>query len=103
MRIRIAGKQWDLKFYPSLGRDSQGTEYLGLCDNPELPNPRIKIKKGQKDKAEMSVICHEIGHASAYPLLSEEFCDQMGDDIAEVLYKLGYRKLSKEELKIRDN
>jgi hypothetical protein len=99
MLIRILGKQWNLKFLSNLGQDKDGTKYWGFCDDPKVPNPQIRILKKLPPKEELSTTQHELLHAAAYDLLSEEWVDQTSQDIGEILWKLGYRKLTKEQRK----
>jgi hypothetical protein len=92
MRVKILGKYWTLKYeYPGKGLD-------GLCDHPETPNKTIIVKKNLDGKTELCTLLHEIFHSIAWSV-DEEYIDRASTDLSEILWKLGYRKLSKEELK----
>lgn len=99
MRIRILGKQWNLKFVSNLGTDKDGIKYLGRCDHPDTPNPKITILKNLPEEEEMCVTLHEILHALNHIQFSEEWVDLSSKDMSAILWKLGYRKLSKEQRK----
>lgn len=63
---------------------------LGQCSDPNVSNRVIKIAKGLDEKELMEVAIHEALHACGW-ILDEEFVDLTAQDIATLLYKLGYR------------
>lgn len=84
MYVTIRGKRWKLEL------DQPIYDY-GVCDPPDAPNKRIRIKKGMSDQDELSTIIHEVLHA-AYWDLDEEAIDTTADDLARILRRLGYRR-----------
>lgn len=98
MRISILGKQWNLKFLPNLGKNKDGIPYLGHCDDPELPNRTIKVVTKLESQQELEVTLHELSHAFLWNH-DEEFINKMGKDLSEIMWKLGYRRLTKEQRK----
>lgn len=84
MIVSILNKRWRLRFVPNLGN-------RGDCDSPEQPKKEIRIWQGLKDQELAEVICHEALHASHWPL-SEEYVAKFSEDLARILWKLGYRR-----------
>lgn len=101
MRISILGKQWNLKFVPHLGKNKDGVPYLGHCDDPNNTDRIIKIVAKLDPKQELEIILHELNHAFVWNH-DESFVNQIGKDLSEVLWKLGYRRLTKEQRKQLD-
>jgi hypothetical protein len=86
------GKNYDLRFVNNLG-DARGT-----CDPPDSPSKSIKIWRGNKGEAKLEVLIHEMIHAGNWSL-DEEFIAQFAEDVARVLWKLGYRSKNDAEQK----
>lgn len=85
MTVTIAGRRWKLRFVEKM-RD------YGRCDDPSRPHKEIRIRAGQSDFELCDTSVHEILHAAAYELLSEEWVAQTATDITKVLWRLGYRR-----------
>lgn len=85
MRIRMMGRHWLLKFVPYLGQN------IGLCEHPDEVEKTIRVQKGLPDKEKLRTILHELTHAGFW-CLSEESVDEFSRDVAEVLWRLGYRE-----------
>ena len=100
MRVKILGKYYNLKFVTFLGHnDSQKEEeILGKCSDPNEVDRQILIKKGLSPKLELDVTCHEAFHGFLWNY-DEAFIDQFGTEFSEILWKLGYRRLTKEQRK----
>lgn len=81
MKISFRGEPWTLKF-------SRLRRYWGWC----IYRDRIiKIAKGLAEADELNTVIHEATHAF-FPDLREEVVEQFGDDVANVLIRLGWRK-----------
>ncbi len=65
-------------------------QFDGLCDHPATPYPEIWIHSRIRGVEALNTICHELGHA-AYPDLSEDAITEFANDLATVLWELGYR------------
>ena len=77
--------------------------YIGWCDNPskrkndsEYPAIRLPggLPFGNKKGARLGLICllHEVRHAQDYKL-SETIVDREAQEIARLLWRLGYRRV----------
>jgi len=95
MKVIILQRAWELKF----GNPGKGFE--GHCDHPEQKQKKIIIDKKLTGKAELECIVHEIDHARDWAK-DEEFITAGAKDLTEILWKLGYRRLNKEQMKILD-
>lgn len=85
MRVTILGKRWLLKRVVTLG-DADGS-----CDPPDQKNKAIKILNSLRGKDELETYIHESLHAAGWHL-SEEYVEQYANDLANLLWRLGYRK-----------
>ena len=56
----------------------------------DLSKREIRVEESLKGKKRLEILIHELLHA-CLPILEEECVDQMGKDIANVLWKDGYR------------
>lgn len=84
MLVTILGKRWRLREVPNLAN-------RGDCDPPDKPNKEIRIWQGCKGEERLEVLVHECIHASHWPL-SEEYVAKFAEDLARILYRLGYRQ-----------
>lgn len=91
MILTILGKRWDLRFVNRVGVRGKGG---GDCDPPDVPNKKIRIARGQTEKGELEAVIHECLHA-AYWHHEEEHVEQLGVDLANALWRLGWRKHGK--------
>lgn len=96
MKVIILGKAWDL-IYKNI-KDKQ-TE--GSCDAPDTPNKKIIIDKRLKGIDLLDTELHEFEHAADWQKCEEVVAQKM-TDIAKILWRLGYRKLNKNELEEYD-
>ncbi len=93
MRIRLLNKFWELCFL-KLGRYRvDGSPIRGSCDPPDAKNKKILIDETLHGKELLEVLLHEMGHACDWPR-SEEYITQQAEDMANVLWRLGYRRIS---------
>ena len=63
----------------------------------EWDRRKILIHSGLKGRARLEVEIHEALHATLGPTISEEAVTNAADDIARILYALGYRLLPDQE------
>lgn len=82
------GRMWRLRFVTSLA-DAWGT-----CDPPEKIGRAITISREAKGRRELDTLIHELQHACNWLQASEEFIAQSSTDIANVLWRLGYRRVT---------
>lgn len=85
MRVVLHGRHWNLTFVPNLGPNR------GVCDSPTTPGKAIKIQSGLKGEELLEVLIHEALHACAWNL-DEDAVTVTAEDIARMLWKLGYRR-----------
>jgi hypothetical protein len=88
--ITINGKRWIFKWWP-FGRG----ETDGECDPPSKTHKEIRIRNSLnrpvRQRRLMEVAIHEAIHAAAWPL-DHEVVESGAEDIAEFLWRLGYRR-----------
>lgn len=84
MRIKLNGK------YYTLVRVHMPTKN-GLCDHPNTPDKKIRVCTSLKNKPELEIVLHELLHAVDFTK-DEEWVHTAAHDIAQVLWRLGYRK-----------
>jgi hypothetical protein len=83
-RITIAGKYWTLTSADIPGFD-------GLAENsPNVKNKHIWINRNTKGKDLLDTVIHEVVHCFE-PRWDEHTVLQFGSELAEILWKLGYR------------
>jgi hypothetical protein len=85
MIVQLMGKRWHLRFVPRLRADGQ-------CDPPYMPFKEILIATRLSGKRELEVLLHEMLHACNWQF-DEEHISQMASDIADVLWRLKYRRV----------
>lgn len=78
-------ERWLLRFTPLKG-DAYGITYT-----QKSARPRIIIHDGLRGRHRLTIIVHELLHAT-FPQASEEAVEQAGKDLAKVLWSLGYRE-----------
>lgn len=86
MRLRLGGKYWTLRFCAL-------RTHKGECDAPNVKNKEIRIKKNLSEREELEVTVHELLHAVEWSK-DEEWVEQSGVEIAEALWKLGWRRVA---------
>ena len=65
----------------------------GYTYSQKSKRPRILIHDGLRGRHRLTIIVHELLHA-LYPSASAEHTEQAGQDIATVLWSLGYREVT---------
>ncbi len=84
MRVKVGNKYWNLLF------TELDEETGGECDSPDTNGKQIRIATDLKKQDELEVIIHELLHAADWSK-DEEWVEVIADDIARVLWKLGWR------------
>ena len=64
---------------------------MGVCDSPELKNPKIIIDDGLKEKAELATLIEECCHAFFWDKKEKEV-RPFSKSLTKLLYKQGWRK-----------
>lgn len=85
MQVTILGKRWGFRFT----RLAKGTD--GECDDPAVKEKEIRIHKGLGEQDTLETIIHEALHAADWHR-SEPWVEEVGRDIARLLWRLGYRR-----------
>lgn len=85
MRVVIRNKAYQLQFVPKI---EQGAK--GMCDAPSAAAKRIRVLERLKGQDRLETIIHELLHA-CYWDMDEEAIHHPAEDIARVLWRLGYR------------
>lgn len=88
MRIRLRNRYFRLDF-ERLPPDADG-----LCD---YHGRTIKIRKSLRGERQLEVIIHELLHGCHWDL-DEVAITETAEDLARVLYRLGYRKTTDSEV-----
>lgn len=89
MRIKLFGRYWDL----FRDNDSLTRTQNGLCDPPEKQGKKITVRKSLRGQAELEILVHEMLHACDFHK-DETWIDTTAHDITQVLWRLGYRKVT---------
>lgn len=77
---------WNLRF-PNLDI----SKHRGYCDPPSKKNKEICVASSLDGEEKLSVLIHECLHAASWTQFSEEFVNELSEDIARALWRLGYR------------
>ena len=88
MRVRLRDKYFRLEF-ERLPPDADG-----LCD---FHGRSIKVRKSLRGERQLEVIIHELLHGCHWDL-DEQAITETAEDLARVLYRLGYRKTTEPEV-----
>jgi len=79
-----------IRFVPPPLMDGK-VECDGLCDAPQRkPIPRIRINRELRGVRMLDVLIHEMLHRLGWHI-DEDFVAQGAEDMADVLWQLGYR------------
>jgi len=84
MFIKIVGRRWGFRF-------AKLRKCKGYCDSPKKKNKEIVVRSNLPQKEELDVTIHELLHAADW-WKDEEWVEQVGTDIANILWRLGWRK-----------
>lgn len=82
MKFKLRGEDWSVKWCGRLRK------LWGYCDHEEN---FIKVSKKATGVTKLDTIIHEALHG-AFPDIKEEAVNEVGSDIAALLWKLGYRE-----------
>lgn len=83
MRFRIGGRYWDFRFYRCRAKNEQG-----WCDQDRK---QILVDQKARGKRRLEICIHEMLHAADWHK-SEEWVQDTGHELANALWRLGYRK-----------
>ena len=86
MRVTILNKYWKLKF--------TRIRHHGECQHPDKPNKQITINSQLRGERLLDCLLHELLHASAHDLFSEQWVEDTAHDLAKILWRLEYRRES---------
>ena len=81
MRIRIRGRYFTMTF------ERLPATHDGSCN---YEGREIKIRKTLRGERQLEVVIHELLHAAHWDL-DESAVEETAEDLARVLWKLGYR------------
>ena len=86
--IMVGGKRWRLMF------EDLGKTYNGLCDSPDTPNKAIHIHRALLKKPQdlLRTALHEGMHAQGWHI-DEGYIEKASEDLARMLWLLGYRRI----------
>ena len=88
MRIKIGNKYWKLIFVELDEKTG------GECDSPDTNGKEIRIATDIQNQEELEIIIHELLHAADWSK-DEEWVEVIADDIARILWRLGWNKNGK--------
>lgn len=89
--VTILGKRYRLIFTGRMLKQAHGS-----CDSPKQKGKEIRIKRGLSEKRTLEVVIHEALHAADWHK-DEEWVEGVADDIARILWRLGYRRQDMED------
>jgi len=91
-RVTIGNKHWRVEFCrvreaPVL-RDADGA-----CDSPDATGKRLIFRRGllQRPRRLLTVAIHEALHAADWTKDETEWVEPIAEDIARLLWKIGFR------------
>tara|TARA_R110002020_G_scaffold93177_6_gene224942 strand:+ start:833 stop:1120 length:288 start_codon:yes stop_codon:yes gene_type:complete len=87
--VNVAGKRWGFRFVSMPDKNDKTCK--GYCESPDKKNKEIVIKEDMPPKEELDTTLHELLHAADWSK-DEEWVEQVGTDIAKILWRLGWRK-----------
>lgn len=90
--ITILGKRWQLLLVSASELEHNGRRDCdGKCDSPDTPGKAIRAYRGLSDERLLTVVIHEMLHAADWTK-TEEWVEEVSEDIARAIKKLGYRR-----------
>lgn len=87
MRIKLLGRYWQFRFARMRGQND------GTCDQPTKPHKEIRVAAGLEPKRELYCTVHEATHACDWSK-DEEWVVEFSRDLTDLLWRLGYRRLT---------
>ena len=100
MRVTIQNHYFDLRFVDQSEitlEPPEGKVILGECDPPGVKNRGIRIRNNLSRIIEIDTVLHEFFHGSFFGL-SEDFVEQMANDLTILLAQCGYLDIEDWEL-----
>jgi hypothetical protein len=92
--LTIHGQRWKYLRPTRIVRD--GDECDGYCT---FDTQTIEVKRSLDVADETETDCHELGHAFMPWADGHRFIDRFGKEFSVALYRLGYRKLTPDQIK----
>lgn len=87
--VTLLGRRWRLLFVPRLGEAGQGDD--GQCDPPDCPGKAIRVRADLRQTALLETLLHEMLHACNWTH-DENHVTRSAADMAQILWRLGYRR-----------
>ena len=93
MLITILGKRWRLELVPAreLPQTNGKRDCDGYCSDPGMPEKTIRIYDKLSDERTLAILAHEMLHAADWHK-SEEWVEEVAEDIARAATKLGFNR-----------
>ena len=88
MRVKILKRFWRFLFV-SVADLPRGAD--GECDDPTTPDKSIRVWEKLQGERQLAVTVHETLHAADWHK-SEEWIEEVSNDLARILWRLGYRR-----------
>jgi hypothetical protein len=88
MRVKILGKYWTIRFVPL--RVNRGE-----ADYHHPGGKEIRVDSRLKGEERLECVIHELTHCAGWHI-DEEFVEEFAEDVARVLWRLGYRNMNEE-------
>lgn len=89
--VTIAGRRWSLIFASTSEITALRDKY-GFTTDPNGKCRCIVARKSLKGKMLLDTICHEVLHASAWPI-DENIVTEYAEDLTRILWRLGFRQV----------
>jgi hypothetical protein len=93
MKVKLLGRMWNLEFTFF----KNWREQHGSCDAPTEKNKTIKVHSSLRNRDRLEAILHECRHACDWSR-DEEFVHEEAEDMARLLWRLGYRMEGDDEV-----
>jgi hypothetical protein len=84
---RLGGKKWKIRFV--LSKEIPSDRWAD-CSHPSDKNREIRVRRTLRGEERLETILHEALHA-LYPDESESVIDSQGKDLANLMWRCGYR------------
>lgn len=86
----MLGKRWLLNHVTRLGPED---DHDGECDDPTEKGKTVRVRASLRGKRRLEIYLHEIGGHAADWSKDEAHVTEWASDMADVLWRLGYRRL----------
>jgi len=85
----LGGIRWRFRFVKS---SQIPNDRWADCSDPGDPKRQIRVREVLRGRAKLETVLHEALHAQ-WPEDSEEKIKKSGKELADLLWKIGYRKI----------